>query len=109
MELDVKKISDSVKMQEWMLTVRTCRESGLSVTKWCSLNNVSESAYYYWLKKIRKLAVENYNTAEIVEVHPPVQYEPSAPSAVFYRGDTKIELNGNCPEWMVKAILDKLC
>ena len=40
MEMDVKKISDNVKMQEWMLTVRTCRESGLSVTKWCSLNNV---------------------------------------------------------------------
>lgn len=53
------KLSHDVKMQEWALLIKTCRESGLSVREWCKQNNVSEQTYYYWLKRIRAKIIEN--------------------------------------------------
>ncbi len=60
MGMDVNKILDNAKIQERIPTIRNCRESGLSVLKWCSLNSINEAAYYYWPKIINTIAVENY-------------------------------------------------
>ena len=49
--MDVAKLSQDVKMQQWAIMIKTCRESGLSVREWCRQNNISEQSYYYWLKK----------------------------------------------------------
>lgn len=48
-----------VKLQYWLNVIRQCRASGMTNQDWCEQNNVSLKSYYYWLAKIRKLALED--------------------------------------------------
>ena len=47
------------KLQYWLDVIRQCRASGMTNQDWCEQNAVSLKSYYYWLAKIRKLALED--------------------------------------------------
>lgn len=48
-----------VKLQYWLEVIRQCRASGLTNQAWCEQHNISLKSYYYWIEKIRKLALED--------------------------------------------------
>ena len=48
-----------VKLRYWLDVIRQCRASGLTNQAWCEQNNVSLKSYYYWIAKIRRLALED--------------------------------------------------
>lgn len=48
-----------VKLQYWLDVIRQCRASGLTNQAWCEEHNISLKSYYYWIAKIRKLALED--------------------------------------------------
>ena len=47
-----------VRMNNWAALIKARQESGQTVKEWCSNNDVSINAYYYWLRKLRKAAIE---------------------------------------------------
>lgn len=47
-----------LRIQYWLDIIHQCRESGQSNSQWCAENGISIKSYYYWLAKIRKMAVE---------------------------------------------------
>lgn len=118
MDLSVKQISDEVRMKEWMQRIKTCRESGLPVARWCRENNVVEPTYYYWLKKIRKLALDSIDDGgpDIVNITPVVTHmvknESCASDNKFLKmikGNLTVEIPVECSEWVLEKVLDKLC
>lgn len=64
------------RLQQWTEIIRDCRSSGQTVVRWCADHEVSVKRYYYWLKKIRKAAIESLpacstpNEPTLVPVHP---------------------------------------
>ena len=48
-----------INIQKWLEVILRCRDSRLSNQQWCEENDISLKSYYYWLAKIRKLAIEN--------------------------------------------------
>jgi hypothetical protein len=48
-----------VKIEYWLEVIHKCRASGLTNTEFCQQNNISEKSYYYYLAKIRKMAIED--------------------------------------------------
>ena len=59
MELSSLTPDRQIKFQYWLDIIRQCRASGLTNQAWCEQNSVSLKSYYYWLAKIRKLALED--------------------------------------------------
>lgn len=47
-----------VKLQYWLDVIRQCRASGLTNRAWCEQHQISLKSYYYWIAKIRRLALE---------------------------------------------------
>ena len=47
-----------VRNNNWIQLVHARQESGLIVKDRCSQSNVSLHAYYYWLRKLRKQALQ---------------------------------------------------
>ncbi|MCR5255345.1 MAG: hypothetical protein K6D96_05390 [Acetatifactor sp.] len=47
-----------MKIAEWSRLIKAANESHLSREKWCETNNVSESSFYYWQRKVRKYALD---------------------------------------------------
>lgn len=48
-----------VKLQYWLDVIRQCRASGLTNQAFCEQHGISLKSYYYWIAKIRKLALED--------------------------------------------------
>ena len=50
------------RTRQWVKLLQVANESGLSRRDWCEKNNISENSFYYWQRKIRRLALDK--TAE---------------------------------------------
>ncbi|MEG1256992.1 hypothetical protein [Clostridium sp.] len=43
----------------WEQRIKARDESGLPVSEWCKLNEISKNRYYYWSNKINKTEKSN--------------------------------------------------
>lgn len=56
------KVTDAkteFRLKQWAKIIQTCRASDMTVVAWCAQNNIHIKAYYYWLRRLRKLACES--------------------------------------------------
>jgi len=54
-------MNTSAAMTLWKRRIDDCKNSGVKVTEWCSENDVSRHAYYYWHRKIKEYEAELVN------------------------------------------------
>ena len=114
-----------VKLQYWLDVIRQCRASGLTNQAWCEQHAVSLKSYYYWIAKIRKLALEELprkshgcrpvmkQTALVPDAAPEFtevslrgrQVSCAAPAAVLHTGTVTVELFEDTPCELLEAIL----
>lgn len=62
----VALVKSQMKLERWRQIIADCQASGLNVKHWCSQNNISKDQYYYWLRKIREMTVDNMTAIEPV-------------------------------------------
>lgn len=115
-----------VKLQYWMDVIRQCRASGLTNQTWCEQHDISLKSYYYWLAKIRKLALEDLprkkngihtlkeqqpalltdSPSDFAELPLPVRHvSHSAPAAILHIGSITVELYEDTSCRMLETIL----
>lgn len=54
----ISEVKRRARVAEWAQTIGSRQESGLSIKAWCEAHGIRDSQYYYWLKIIRSLAIE---------------------------------------------------
>ena len=114
-----------VKLQYWLDVIRQCRASGLTNQVWCEQHDISLKSYYYWIAKIRKLALEelprkNYGSRPVMEQTLPAldaapeftevsfcgrQDSSAAPAAVLHIDTVTVDLFEDTPRELLEAIL----
>ena len=114
-----------VKLQYWLEVIRQCRASGLTNQAWCEQHNISLKSYYYWIAKIRKLALEDLprknngihatadqNTllpnpaSEFAEIPLPGRHAArSAPAVVLHIGTITVEVFEDISSELLSSIL----
>lgn len=57
MKLEDLTPKQRLKAEKWLAIIRECINSDLSNEEWCEQNNVSIKSYYYYLAKLRKMAL----------------------------------------------------
>ncbi len=55
----VTQAKTELRLQSWSELITECQSSCMTVKAWCELHDVNVKSYYYWLRKIRKLSLEN--------------------------------------------------
>ncbi len=82
---DVKML----KIMEWTRLIQAANESSMSREQWCKSNNISESAFYYWQRRVRAHALESIpkNSAPKTFQQDPDFYEISIPAGKDFKGD----------------------
>ena len=58
-ETSIQTLGQRQRLLEWSQRVAECRQSGMSVKRWCDENGVSTKTYYNWQKKVFKAMVEH--------------------------------------------------
>lgn len=56
-ETSLQTLGQRQRLLEWSQKVADCRQSGLSVKRWCSENGTSVKTYYSWQKKVFEFIV----------------------------------------------------
>lgn len=54
----IAEVRKQVQFNEWAEMVRTCRDSGMSVRRWCIENGASQKTYYSHLRRFREFLCE---------------------------------------------------
>lgn len=54
----LKTTEHEYNIRLWITRIKDCRESGLTVPVWCSRNGFGIKNYYYWMRKIKREAVD---------------------------------------------------
>ena len=67
MEQGLQKLNADQRLAVWTQRISDCRSSGIGVKRWCQENAVSEKTYYYWQKRIFRMAREQ-QTPEFAEL-----------------------------------------
>lgn len=67
---EITIVKNKVKYSGWIAMVEACQNSGLSVRTWCQENDIGYKTYYYRLRKLRKLFLEEHKQELIPEITP---------------------------------------
>lgn len=58
MEQSLQMLSKQERLANWSERITACRNSGMTIRKWCKENNVPEKSYYYWQHRLFETLAE---------------------------------------------------
>lgn len=68
-------IAQQTRIQEWAEQIRDCqsRPKGMDVETWCAQNNLTKANYYYRLRRVREVYLEQFQETlpEFIEISNP--------------------------------------
>ena len=114
---EITLAKSDIRFRHWQKLIEACQSRGMTVKAWCEANDVSDKSYYYWLKKIRKRALETSGMPVSVSESSPatiVPLEVSAPPAsstaavVLHIQDAVIEIAPGVDQLTLEAVLRAL-
>jgi len=65
--VNVKQTKRQVRLQEWVMQVRACKQSGMPVKQWCNENGVAVKSYYYHLKRVREELLDIMQSSDTIQ------------------------------------------
>jgi hypothetical protein len=101
------------RAKQWNEIIQARQSSGIPIKTWCKQNNISETAYYYWLRRIRtnacqsgSLAIAKVDSQPIV----PVASRPTrAPVPItIHLPSISIDINDGASRETIEAVLAAL-
>ena len=61
-----QQLNEQTKLAMWAGRISECRNSGLTVKRWCKENGVGEQTYYKWQKRVFALAKAQHETQLVI-------------------------------------------
>lgn len=75
-------IAQQTRIQEWAEQICECqsRPKGMDVETWCAQNNLTKANYYYRLRRVREIYLEQFQetSPEFIEISNPKPQIPEA-------------------------------
>lgn len=112
--MDTRVATKQIKAQQWAAIIKDRIESGLKVTEYCDLHNISKTQYYYWLRAIREHCIET-QIPQLVELQPPAEApchdEPTTTNdfnieMVINIGNASLGINSSTPTSLIKKVVE---
>ena len=79
-----KKLTKQYRLEQWTSIIQERIKSGKRVDVWCTENNISRNAYYYWLRIIKLETTEN-SVPEKQQLPKVVPLIPPMPTAIILK------------------------
>lgn len=106
-------MAKQISREEWKERIAACKSSGLSQRMWCENNQISISAFQYWICKFNKEAAQNDSSSKWIKVNTaePEKSSESSPVTVVI-GKASVKLSSDFDRKLfsdVVQILTSLC
>ena len=122
--MDTKEMANQVRLSHWAGIMRERKASGQNIRSWCHEKGINEKTFYYWQRKIRKAACEQFEEpkagsetslaplvfAEVrLEESPPKSVPPEPSSELRIEiGGARITTDGAYPPEKLVALVREL-
>lgn len=98
------------RIKQWSEIIHARIESGQTIKEWCKQNNVSEKSYYYWLNKLKTVAVEEADSSffEVPAMQASSRTDHDntfSPELTISIGSAVIGVDRNTPEGLLERVL----
>ena len=112
--MDTQVVKQNVQMSQWAGIIQDRITSGKTITEYCDLHGITRTKYYYWLRKLRKSAIDNNPTA-FAELTPPKDEAKSITTGPridynaqveLYVAGVRIAINESTPRDLLKMVLE---
>ncbi|AHF10481.1 MULTISPECIES: transposase [Dehalobacter] len=109
---EITPVKIQFRMEQWVRLIKEFQASGMTVKSWCQQNNISESAYYYWLKQIRMKAYlhqlpttqpENKKPVEFAKLH--VDTLRTGAAVIIHLPSATVEVKEGTSQKTLEAVL----
>ena len=123
-KMTIRDVGQRQRLLEWSRKVADCRQSGLSVKRWCAENGTNVKSYYSWQKKVfeamveeQELRLEEIQSTEtsFIELPAPQQamqtyvaQTAAAPIATVRSGTTSVDVYPGADPAVVAALCQVL-
>lgn len=107
-------LKHDVVAERWAMLIKERIKSGMTVREWCHDRDIKESRYYYWLRILRRDAVENKGHKQ--QVSPFVElpadtcreqvFDPAV--AVIRKGNIAIEVTESASAGFIAKVMEAL-
>ena len=101
----IAQVKNELQLHNWTDIELARQQSGMTVAEWCEHEQISRSAYYYRLRKVRERFCEQV-AVPITDI--PAYAAAAAPSIKIADGSLSIELSRDVPTETVAAIIREL-
>ena len=60
-------MAQQIRIQQWAEQIRECqnRPKGMDVETWCAQNNLTKANYYYRLRRVREVCLEQFQATDV--------------------------------------------
>lgn len=104
------------RLRQWTKIIQDCQASNLTITAWCSQQNVGIKSYYYWLRKIRLKACQSteFQSPAMKQEIVPLQFnrQPCSssvhPAITIHLGTASIDVAEGTSQATIEAVLRSL-
>lgn len=115
-EMTIQKATKQQRLLEWSERVAECRQSGISVNRWCSEHGINTKTYYVWQRKVFAAMIKQQKTqlqmeetsvcfAELPAAPSSQVAEPARALAVSIRlGEAAVDIYEGADAKMVEAL-----
>jgi transposase-like protein len=98
------------RLEQWADIIRSRVESGMRVKDFCTQHDLSENAYYYWLRKVRSAAISEQ---EKMFAELPTPVEEAANSAdradvIIELGRARVRVSNTCSRDTLSMVMEVL-
>ena len=117
-ETSIQTLGQRQRLLEWSQRVADCRQSGMSVKRWCDENGVSPKTYYTWQKKVFSVMVEQQKLQLEAEgregcfvelpAPQPIQQTPSDLVASVQVGQASVNIYSGADPELAQALVQAL-
>ena len=112
--MDTQVVKQNVQMSQWAGIIQDRISSGKTIREYCDLYGITRTTYYYWLRKLRKSAIDSNPTA-FAELTPPkgeAKAITTGPHIDFNAqkeldvAGVRIAINESTPKYLLKMVLE---
>lgn len=97
--MDTQRAAGEYRLSQWAQVIQAQQESGQNIKDFCQTAGISRNAYFYWQKKLRKVAcTELAKTEEPRNIVPSgwMQLTPKQAQSQQMKATLDIEISGCC-------------
>lgn len=110
----VTEAKTEFRLKQWTKIIQTCQASDMTVVAWCAKNNINIKTYYYWLRRLRLLALESGKNASCSNEQSivPVAFQPTkttvAAAITIHLPSVSIDIHDGASRATIEDVLSAL-